>query len=90
MNSLSEIKREQDEKFDKYFITDDGDYSYVGNDENSSTVKDFMHTRDLAIENAVRAELDRKFRAHAAGAHTLEYKNACIKLLALLTTSPSR
>lgn len=87
MNPLSETKREQDALFDELCI------GCGFGAANIQGLKAFMHTRDLAIENAVRAELVEKVKLMKEEWFVTNPRHYFVEkddVLALLTTSPSR
>lgn len=94
MNPLSEIKREQDLKFDEqfYFLVDNNDK------HQEKSIKKYLASRDLAIEEAVRAEVVKKITAHSKVSTNLMDMETGAQdvgmytrdVLEILTTSPSR
>lgn len=109
MNSLSTTQQEQDLKFDEMFdiwkATDHGSKleNFPENHLNLALkVKEFMHSRDLAIENAKVEEILAKVKGKHitakksypsdswdSGFHDALFAIESL-LVALLTTSPSR
>lgn len=98
--TLNDIKTEQDKLFDEKFgeITI-GEILYKESGWLTRMIKDYIASRDLAIENAVRAEsvekietleFDMKGLGAANAIRVAHYNQALTDVLALLTTSPSR
>lgn len=82
MKPLSHIQQEQDVLFDK-------NWADTLTEKAADGILKFMHIRDLAIENAVRAELVEKIKPWE-GKYGSEGYLSYKEVLALLTTSPSQ
>lgn len=109
MKNLKEVSQEQDKLFDEKFLTElNGDKYFTADSvETDTSIKEmleYIHTRDLAIENSVRAELVeqtrnllREYEIHRSQTteKTLDHAKtegaieSLHNVLALLTTSPS-
>lgn len=98
MKPLSTTQQEQDKLFDEQFTT--AQVMFEGEDISAEDkeIKAYLHTRDLAIEEAVRAELVEQVKEELEAVKT-SFGSIAIKVgmtkslhdvLALLTTSPSR
>lgn len=88
--TLNDIKTEWDLKFDEKF----GSLRFRGSP--NKAFKEYLHARDLAIENAVRAEvvdiiekICPDYYDTKPTAEDLAVNHVLREILALLTTSPS-
>lgn len=95
--TLKQIQAEQDKLFDEKFKTFEveGDHSQLSEGifvPDVETLKDYIASRDLAIENAVKAELLEKIGTTKVIMDGEEYDNvrSWPVIRSFLRTSPSR